>query len=100
MRCSIYSSRIRPISARFPSGRKHRRKRGAGITSPALLQVFANPVVDKLDDLVAVPVEEHFMHIPVYAHVLEADEVILCAGLIEPLGNAHVEDAMIRALGG
>src|SRR5580692_6218894 len=66
----------------------------------ALLHVLANPVIDELDDHIAVLVEEHFVHVAVDAGVFEAHKLVLHARLIEPLGNADVEHAVIRALGG
>src|ERR1700722_5166071 len=47
--------------------------------------VLPEPVIDELDDLVAVPVEEHLVLVAVDADVLQADEIVLRAGLIEPL---------------
>ncbi len=72
------------------------RRAAAGL----LLQVFVEPAVDELDDLVAIPVQEHLVHVPVDAHVFEAHEIILGSSLIEPLGNADVEDAVVGAFGG
>ena len=53
--------------------------------------VLPEPVIDELDDLVAVPVEEHLVLVAVDADVLQADELVLRAGLIEPLRHARVE---------
>src|SRR5882762_943405 len=64
------------------------------------LYVFANPVIDKLDDLVAILVEEHLMHVAVYAHVFQTNKFVFHARLIEPLGDAGVKNAMVGALGG
>src|ERR1700733_9126999 len=60
--------------------------------------VLPEPVIDELDDLVAVPVEEHLVLVAVDARVLQADEIVLRAGLIEPLGYARVEHAVVRPL--
>ena len=64
------------------------------------LYVSTDPIVDKLDDLIAILVEEHLMHISVDAHILQADEIVFHTRLIEPLGDAGVKNAVIGALGG
>src|SRR5216683_2325612 len=66
----------------------------------SLLHVFANPIVDEFDDHIAVPVEEHFVHIAVDPDVFEAHKLVLYACLIEPFGNANVEHTVIGTFGG
>ncbi len=65
-----------------------------------MVDVLVQPVVDQLDDDVAIAVEEHFVHVAVNAHVLEPDEVVFRAGLIQPLRHAGVKHAVIGSLGG
>src|SRR5438552_11264627 len=65
-----------------------------------VIDVLPQPSVDELDDLVTVPVEEHLMHVSVYPDVLEPDEIILRTGLIQPLRNAGIKDAVIGTFGG
>src|SRR5580693_8036086 len=64
------------------------------------LHILSQPVIDELDDLIAVPVEEHLMHVAVYAHVFQTNKFVFHARLIEPLGDAGVKNAMVGALGG
>src|SRR5436190_16118504 len=59
------------------------------------VDVLPQPVVDEFDDLVAVPVEEHLVHIAVNADVLEAHELVFRARLVQPFRNARVEHPMI-----
>src|SRR5690349_489769 len=63
-----------------------------------LLDVLPQPVVDVLDHYIAVAIEKHFMHIAVDPDILQANKVVLHAGLVQPLGNANVEHAVIRSL--
>src|SRR6185295_16621388 len=65
--------------------------RGLGV------DVLPQPVVDELDHLVAVPIEEHLVHVAVDADVLEPHEIVLGPGLIQPLRDTRVEHAVIRA---
>ena len=40
------------------------------------------------------------MHISVYAHILQANEIVFDTRLVKPLGNTGVKNAVIGALGG
>src|ERR1700680_740542 len=64
------------------------------------LYILTDPIIDELDDLVAILVEEHLMHVAVYAHVFQANKFIFHARLIEPFGDAGVKNAMVGTLGG
>src|SRR5437588_11696122 len=65
-----------------------------------VVDVLPQPPVDELDDLVAVPVEKHLMHVSVYPGVLEPDEIVLRTRLVQPFWNTGVIDAVIRTFSG
>ena len=69
-----------------------------GISGWQLLDVLVHPVVDELDDHVAVLLQHHFVAIAIDADVFQPDEVDMPAGLRDPLRSASVTRAMISAV--
>jgi hypothetical protein len=67
---------------------------------PPVIDVLSHPAVNEFDDVVAVLVQKHFMHVSMYAHVFEPDEIVFGSRLIQPFWNARIEDAVIRPFGG